>query len=233
MGVLPNSRVGQLEWFEARINGWLDNAASIGLTTAQVTGLQTLINTARATFTASESARAASKSATMNFYNAMTAMRTPGRAYIAVIKAFAEATNNPAVYAIAQVEPPAPPTPVPAPDMPGDFSGSVGPTGFVTLTWSATPSGPTSGVFFLVSRKREGETGFTFVGGTPSLSFIDPAADVCAGAVMYQVRAQRGEQASEWTTPLSFDLGNGPGLVGVDAVAGVVGPETVSKKLVA
>lgn len=210
MGVLPTTRSGQLEWFEARINGWILRAPEIGITTAQANSLKALVMAARTASTAADTARAAAKAATETFYNAVTAMRTPGRAYIATIKAFAEATENPNVYALAQIDPPAPPTPVPAPDMPTDFTGSVSPTGVVTLTWSATRSGVSSGVFFIVARQREGEPNFTVISGTPILTFIDPEPKVCDGTVMYQVRARRGDLFSAWTTPLSFSLNSGP-----------------------
>jgi hypothetical protein len=211
MGNLPTSRIGQLEWFESRISDWTTNATLIGLTSGQVTSLAGTISDARAAYDAAQVARNASKDATGNWHIASNKMRDPGRAYIAAIKAYAETTNNPSVYTLASIDPPAPPTPASAPAVPTSVTGSVSPTGVVTVSWEATPSGPSSGIIFMVQRKRQGEAGWTVIGATQEKAFLDPSANVAAGNVSYQLRAQRGALHSGWTTPITFDIDNSGG----------------------
>jgi len=165
-----------------------------------------VVVTARTDFNANQAARASAKATTQTWYNSCSDMRDPGRGYIATIKGYAESTNNPDVFAIGMVDPPAPPSPAPPPEVPVNVSGTVSPTGDVTLTWDATPAGASSGIFFLVERKRQGETVYSVIGGTQEKTFFDPEPHVTAGPVSYQIRAQRGTDQSAWTTPIVFNL---------------------------
>ena len=47
MGVIPTTRVGKIEFYESHLSAWAANAEAIGLTSAQVLALQTLVMTAR------------------------------------------------------------------------------------------------------------------------------------------------------------------------------------------
>ena len=216
---LPTSRQQALEWFETRLATWTTNAAGIGLTAAQMTAFATLIGTNRKDFNDAQTARAAAKAATLKFYNSSNLMRDPGRGYIAAIKAFAETSRNPAVYALGMIDPPAPPTPVPAPAAPTDVTGTVSPTGQITISWKAAVSGASSGIFFMIQRQRSGETAYTLLGGTQEKSFFDPAPNVIAGPVSYKLRAQRSSDASAWTVPIVFDLAAGQGMMQVTQMA--------------
>ena len=216
---MPNfegTRRQKLEWLEARVNQWTANAAGIGILPATATSVKNAAVACRTEFNDAEIARAAAKNATLEFYTASTTMNNLARDVIATIKAYAESTNNPNVYALASIDPPAPPTPVPAPAVPTDFSGSVSPGGVVTLTWKATPSGPSSGIFFLVERKRGSEPAWIPMGGSAEKAFIDPNPMLSSGVVQYRVKAVRGESASDWSAFISFDLaGMGGSVVGV------------------
>lgn len=226
---MPNfegSRRQKLEWLEARVTQWLANATSIGISSAQATAMKGAALSCRTEFNDAEAARAAAKNATVEFYTASNSMNSLARDLIATIKAFAETTNNPNVYALASIDPPSPPTPIPAPDVPTDFTGSVSPGGTVTLTWKAQPSGASSGVFFLVERKRAGEPAWVPMGGTAEKSFLDPNPLLSTGIVQYRVRAARADQASDWSPFLSFDLaGSGGAVVGVLNFSDTQSPE--------
>lgn len=205
---LPTNRFDQLQWFEARITTWTANATSLNLTAGAMTTFAGQITSARTAYDEMMEIRAAAKAATENWYNASTKMVAPGRGHIATIKAFAEASSNPNVWVLSMMDPPAPPSPAVAPSVPANVTGTVSATGLVTVSWNATPSGPTSGIIFIMQRKRQGESGWTVIGATQEKSFIDPSANVAAGNVSYQIRAQRGTLFSEWTVPLTFDIDN-------------------------
>lgn len=227
MPELPATRQGRLEYFEAHYGPWQSNAVAVGISTAQAGAIKTATQNCRTAFDAMIAARDAAKSATQNFYNLNNTMTDLGRTLISTIKSFAETTHNPNVYVLANVNPPAPPTPVPAPNTPTEFTGSVSPDGVVTLAWSATPSGPTSGVFFIAEKKRMSETAYTIVGATMERSIMDPEADVTHGPVQYRVKASRGNQSSNWTTPIVFNFGEGGGGGGI--VASFVGAEPLKE----
>lgn len=220
MSTLPQSRKARIEYFEARLSKWDTNAAAIGLSAGQVASLDTLVSAARSALDAAEQARTASKDSTVQFYSAEDAMRDLGADLIKTIRAFAQTTNNPDVYALASIPPPAQPTPAPAPAQPADLSGMIDPFGVVGLAWQSVPKGPTSGIFFDVER-RVGQTGaWTPLGATQEARFHDTggAAQAASEIVQYRVRARRGESASPWSDPLAVSFTGTEG-----DVAGFVG----------
>ncbi|MFM9996190.1 MAG: hypothetical protein ACKVU4_10355 [Phycisphaerales bacterium] len=221
MATLPEGRKARVEYFEQHLPVWQDNAGAVGLTVAQLTSLSTFITAARTTLNAAEAARSTSKSATVAFYNAEEPMTDLGADLIKTIRAFAETTNNPNVYATAQIPPPAAPTPTPPPEQPDDLSGLIDPFGVITLAWKAVPKGPTSGVFFFVERKIGAGT-WTPIGATQESTFADPAAgqQAAAATVAYRVQARRGAEASAWSDPLNVSFGGGQ-----DGIAGFIGDE--------
>jgi hypothetical protein len=211
MSNFEGTRRQRLEWIEARIDQWQANAAAIGITPAQATNLKNLVGAATSMFTAAEVARDNAKSATRKFYDAMSSMSGPTRDLIATIKAYAETTNNPNVYNLSNIDPPAPPTPVRAPSAPFDVSGFVSPTGNATITWDADRSGASTGVFFMVERKRGSEATFMVIGGTAEKSYLDLDPRLATGTVQYRVKAQRGGLSSEWSVPIAFSIVGGGG----------------------
>lgn len=211
MSVLPSTRQGRLDYFNARSALWTTNFASIGISSAQATALKTAVSTNLADAAAMAVAHDAAKSATNTFYTSNNAMVSLGRDLIKTIKAYAATTNNPMVYSLSNIDPPAPPSPVPAPDVPTDLVGSVTPDGVVTLSWKATPSGASSGIFFVIERKHAADTDYNVVSATVEKSFMDPGANIPAGMVQYRIKAVRGSDASDWTTPVVFNFGGGGG----------------------
>lgn len=202
MSVLPMNRLDQVEFCESHWPVWEANAAAIGLTTAQTGALKSATTSARAKYDASLAARQASKAATQAFYGATAAMRDLAAPMIAAIKSFADQQADPgAVYVLAQIPPPAAPTPAAAPGKPTNFTVTLEPTGAVTLLWDATNAAASSGAFFQVSRKLPGAGSFVSIGGAPGstaesrrMTFTDetvPASAASAG-VQYIVTGRRG-----------------------------------------
>lgn len=235
MPVLPETKLGQLEFFESHKDAWSDHAPAIGLQTSAVSSFKPLITSTRDAYNAMQIARDASKAATQAYYNAHSDMLGTGRAFIAAIKAFAETSRNANVYVLANIDPPAPPSPTPAPDVPTDLVGTISPSGGVTLTWNATRSGATRGIFFLVERQRASETAWTPLGGVMEKAFLDPSPMLGDGPVQYRVRAGRNEASSAWTVPISFNIPCGPGLTATSdsnttGIAGTITPASSTPK---
>lgn len=57
MGVVPNTIIGQIQFFENHIGKWAVAPTTIGLTAAQVTSITALTSAARAAYEAAEIAR--------------------------------------------------------------------------------------------------------------------------------------------------------------------------------
>ncbi|MCL4743531.1 MAG: hypothetical protein KJZ54_15145, partial [Phycisphaerales bacterium] len=61
MAIVPDSRLGKIEFYEAHIQPWAANATDIGLTSAQVTTLMSQTAAARVAYNQAQAARDAAK----------------------------------------------------------------------------------------------------------------------------------------------------------------------------
>ena len=173
---------------------WQLNAAQLGLTTAQITALTGAVASAQEDYAAAIKARSESKAASLTAQNSLeAALRLTANA-IRDIDATAQNNANPdSVYVIAQIPPPAPPSPAVPPGTPEAFKVELKQNGGITLTWKCKNESPT-GVFYTVRRAPRGSTDGPWVqlGVATKRVFTDdtlPAGD----GVIYEVRAQRGE----------------------------------------
>jgi hypothetical protein len=144
MGVVPNDRLGKIEFYEAHAGAggpWPTNATAIGLTTASVTALTTLVTDARKAYNSHVAAQAAAKAATVAFYDKVRLMHAgpgAGADLIQTIKTYAQTTNNPGVYALAQIPPPAQGGTTPPPGTPFDFTVGLLQDGSLALKWKCS-----------------------------------------------------------------------------------------------
>lgn len=198
MPVVPDPNNDAIIFFETRSASWTANAAAIGLTPADMTAFAPVITGSRAAFTAAETARQASKNATVTLDSSMASLRGQGGALINKIKAFAEATGNPNVYVLASVPPPAEPSPAPAPTPPASVSVNVNNDGHVVVRWKATKA---NGEFFSVHRLLAGG-GWTAIGSINGKSFTDATLPAGNSWAQYQVKSHRGTEVSEGSEPV-------------------------------
>lgn len=192
MATVPNSRVGKIEFYESHLSAWAANAEAIGLTAAQVLALQTLVMTARGSWLDAETAREASKASTQIFHNNADNMATIGSNLIRTIRAFAETSQDPAVYALAQIPAPAEPGPVGPPGQPYDMTIGLAATGAVILGWKCdNPSGSQGTVYEI--QRRIGQGPFQFVELAGEKSFEDSTIPAGSSGLVYQITAIRGK----------------------------------------
>lgn len=215
MGIVPDTRLGKIEFYEAHISPWTTNAVAIGLTAGSVTALGTLTTNARKAFDAAEAARQAAKTATQAYYDAVRAMHSgpgAGADMIELIKNKAQTTNNPSVYTLAQIPPPATPGTTPPPGLPFDFTVGLLQNGALELKWKCNNPSGTQGTVYEVKR-RTGATGaFGYVGSTGVKAFTDDTVAAGSPSVTYQVTAIRSTQrGNPGQFTVSFGVG-GPGL---------------------
>jgi hypothetical protein len=204
MPLVPDSRIGQIEFYEAHNPQWTAKASSIGLTAAQMTTLTSLTNAARAAFNVAEATRNAAKSATQDYYAAVSAMANLGSSYISQIRAKAETTNDPTVYSNAQIPPRAAPTPAGPPTNATNVTALLENNGNVQLNWRGTVS---QGQFFSIWRKLAGQTTWTQIGSVAAKSFTDTGVPAGTTFAYYQIKSHRNSQVSSGSEPVVLLFG--------------------------
>src|SRR5690606_3128211 len=96
---LPDSRLGKIEWFETRAPVWQNDPTAIGISVELAADVFGLTTQARQAYQAVLDARAVAKTATQTFHDAVDALSASGGDAIALVKAFADASEDPgAVY---------------------------------------------------------------------------------------------------------------------------------------
>src|SRR5690606_38122206 len=133
--------------------------------------------------------------ATGQYYVAADKMRDLGAGLISTIKAYAEKTGDPNVYYLAELSPPAPPAPLPAPATPTNLRATIATDGTVTLDWNAERSGASSGVMFLIGRKRSTDPDWVVLTGVQETHYAEKLPGACQ-SVAYRVQAVRGGKNS-------------------------------------
>jgi hypothetical protein len=194
MGVVPDDRLGKIEFYEAHLQPWTANAAAIGLAPASVTALAALVTTARKAYDGHLAAQAAARAATQSFYDAVRAMHGgpgAGADMIATIKTFAATQSDPNVYVLAQIPPPAAGGPTPPPGTPFDFTVTLMQDGSLGLRWKCNNPSGTVGTIYEVKRAMGAGGAMEFVGASGVKSFTDDTLPSGASPVMYQITAVR------------------------------------------
>lgn len=217
MSLIPSSRVGKVEFFESKIAAWTANAAAIGLAPADVTAFAGKITAARSSFNNSETQRAVSRSATQTFYTKVSEMHGQGADFIATIRAYAQTKNDPNVYTLAQIPPPATPGVTPPPGKPEAFRVELLESGALVLGWKCRNPAGIGGTIYEVLRRFGGPgAAFTYIGSSGLRNFTDETipSSAAAGGVTYRVTAVRSTARGE---PAQFTVSFG---VGGDGVAG-------------
>ncbi len=207
MSVVPVERSARIAFYKNHLVPWTANAAAIGLATATVAELSTLVEAAIQAGSNAELARQASKAATEAYTQAASAVSRVGAGSMATIRGFADATNDPNVYVLAEIPAPSSGTPMPPPGVPTDFRVALTQDGDIILKWKcANPKG-TNGTIYEVRRRPIGTTAaWNFIGATGTRSFTDDSIIAPSAGVTYQVTAVRSTQRG---LPGQFNVGFG------------------------
>lgn len=234
MALVPTRILDALQFCESHYPGWLTNATQIGLTTSSATSFKTATIAARAAYDAHQAALMSARAAGVTAANAISAMRASAGDTVRLIRAFAETQANPdSVYTIAQIPPPATPSPRPAPEQPRDFTVELVPGGALTLKWKCPNPSGAAGVVYQIKRKLMTESEYTNLGAIGVREFTDetvPSSAAVSGGVVYVVQAQRGELYGDESLPfvVTFGIGGGGSLAILNAYIGT--GETAKKK---
>lgn len=197
MSVVPHRQVDRIEFYENRIAQWTTNASAMGSSTPEVTAMAAKITAARNALTAAQQARIASKDATLALHEAVRAMDIAGQAIIKQVRAKAESTGDPGVYALASIPAPAVPSPVGPPGKPYAFVVRLLQEGQLEMGWKCNNPAGCTGVMYHVFRKPTGGGEYTFLGASGERRFIDATIPAGVNAVTYKIQAKRSTSEGE------------------------------------
>lgn len=210
MPTIPTTHNAQIAWFEQRISDWIAQAENIGLTPEQLVALNPLITTARTDYDAAQAARQASKSSTMTANDSRGAMREFGGDLVKTIQAYAEASGDRSVYALAQIPAPAEPSPIGPPAVPSDIKGALNSNGSITLRWAGTREG---GTVWMVQRQTADTvngpyTDWALLESVSERTFNDITLPAGVAKAAYRIKAQRSPGGtSDWSETFTMSLG--------------------------
>jgi hypothetical protein len=206
MATVPSTIVGKIEFFEEHLPVWAANAAAIGVDLAQIADLTARTASARASYESANATRTVARSATVTQRDDVNFMYDLGADLIKVIRAFAEATDDPSVYPTALIPPPSPGAPLGPPQTPKDLAGSLNSAGQIELDWDGTREGGTS---FRIERSINSSGGpWTLIGTSEERSFIDTQVPTALENISYRVTAVRAGGASIPTNPFTILFGS-------------------------
>jgi hypothetical protein len=213
MPVLPNTKIGRIEWCEARIDAWTAAPTTIGLTLAEVTALGAQIKAARGAYDDAVKAKAVAKDSTVTSDSEASDMTTLASNAIKHIKAFAASSANPdAVYAAASVPPPSAAGPSLPPGQPTNFSFDLDTnSGGLIVHWKCTNPAGVNHVVYTV-RRAIGSGTLSTVGVTGEKKFTDTTIPAGASSITYQVFGQRGSLTGPAGNPVTVRFGTGGGM---------------------
>lgn len=207
MALVPETKQGIVDFYVVHASPWDTNKAAIGLTAAQITDLQAKIAAAQAKMLAAQQVREESLAATRALDQAIKDLSKAGSVLITAIRATAEGSADPTnVYNLAQIPPPATPTPAPVPDAPEMLQPQIDSYGSIVLRWKGTLAYST---FFNVYRKLGTSGSWQNLGAVGSKSFTDAGVPGGTAVVCYYVTAQRGLLVSPNSLMVTITFGAG------------------------
>jgi hypothetical protein len=206
MGTVPTPIVGKIEFFEEHLLYWAADPAGIGITAPLVADLAARTAAARASYESAREARTSARTSTFQQHLDVDSMYTLGADMIKMMRAYAETTDDPGVYAAAQIPPPSPGEPLGPPQTPGDLAGGLNSAGQIELHWGGTRTGGTS---YRVERSVNSAGGpWTLIGTSEERAFTDTAVPTGLDTISYRVTAVRSGGASNPTNPFTVLFGS-------------------------
>jgi hypothetical protein len=195
MGIIPTKKIERLEFFEQHVEPWTSNAAILGLSPTAMTALAAAVGNARTAWNSAQAARLASKAATNEFNDTLSGAGKLVAEAIELIRNKAESTNDPSLYNIALIPPPATPSTIPPPGSPFDFKITLEQGGALGLKWKCNNPEGSVGTIYEVRRQAQGSPAdqWTFAGATGTREFLDTTlpSSMAASGVNYQITAVR------------------------------------------
>lgn len=211
MGLLPHTKIGKIQFFQAKVAPWTANATAIGTTSAEVTAMAAKVTAAEAAMADHIAAQDAARTATQVLDDAIDGLVVSGMAIVKQVRAKA-ATAGPGVYNLAALPAPATPSTLGPPGTPTNVKATLNPDGSVSLAFDCANPAGSQGTIYHVYRQLEATGDFTFVGGSGSRKFTDTTIPSGLTQVVYRIQGVRSSAiglAGEFI--VKFGAGTGVG----------------------
>ncbi len=205
-------RAAFLDWCLVHRPIFEQHAAAIGLRPGQAEAFAAAADAAAAARLAAAEAREAAQLLTARAEEALGRLRAAAGDAVRCIRLRAAADPDPvAIYALAQVRPPADPAPLPPPGQPGRLSVRLeAATGALALRWAAVNPPGSGGTVYLVRRRLPGEAEFAFLAATGRKAHVDETLPAGTEQVEYTVQGLRGRQCGPVSPILTVCFGRRP-----------------------
>jgi hypothetical protein len=220
MGQYPTTpRSAFLAWCQAHAPIFEAQASNIGLEESQATAFAGATSDAAAKSLTQDQKRDEYRLSVSASNDSYSDLRRITGEVVRRIKNYAEQQDKPIeVYQLAQIVPPAPPSPAPPPGKPDQFSVQIDPSsGALTLRWKCSNPVGTSGTSYIVRRRLQGESQFSFVGVTGSKVFMDDTFSAGPDRVEYTVQGARSGLNGPLSNILTVNFGAAGGGDGLQA----------------
>ncbi|HMN39230.1 MAG TPA: hypothetical protein PKE29_00180 [Phycisphaerales bacterium] len=214
--VLPSDRREMVLFGNMHVQPWTDNKAALQLGDAQVLAMKNVAQAAQDALDVAETTRQSARAATEAYYAAVTALRAKASECVRVIQNTAKTTNNPAIYALAEIPAPDPRSAMgPPPARPTDIRAGLNPGGSITFTWKCANPRGVANVIYFVKRRLNGESAYTLFDTVGEKMFVDATIPYSAGGASYMITARSGQQSgpSSEVFSVAFGIGGGGGVV--------------------
>lgn len=198
MAIVPSKIPEKIAWYQTRETPWTSGATSIGLTAAQMTTMSGYISDAADALAAHNAAQAAAQAATVALYEKARIMGDFGSILIKAIKAKAAQVGGDSVYTLAQIPPPATPTPVGELTKPANFEVTLDETGAINIAWKCAQPRSASACTYQIWRRIGNVGDFVCLGGTGAKNFTDDTLPAGSASVTYKLQATRSTSKSPW-----------------------------------
>lgn len=214
MAVIPSRTEDLLTFLNDRVEGWADNAVALSLDAASLQAWTAAVTAANADFSAASKARQAAKAAVLTQNASLRTVRRLTANLIREIRIAADRNANPdSIYSLAQLPPPAQPSPRPVPNQPTDLRATIDPTeGVLTLRWKAKDN---AGTIYRVERATISASGelsdFGEIGLVGEKSFADETLPVGVAGVVYVVKGVRSRRVGPASSTLTVRFARGGG----------------------
>lgn len=202
-----------MEWCRVHGTAFIEHAAEIGLSEAEAQAFIAETQAARTRLLEQAAAQEAAKVATQRAVDAIAKLEKAAGRMVAKVRAFAGTAESPtAVYAAAQIAPPATPSPQKPPAQPTRLAVTLNASvGALALSWKARNPAGTSGTAYIIRRRLPGEDAFTFVGISGVKAFVDETLPVGVESVQYTVQGQRANSTGPVSSILTVNFGKPSG----------------------
>ena len=226
MAIAPSKPVERAAFYQEKSASpdgpWVLQATNIGTTTAAVSDLNAKAQTALDKWQVALAARAAAKTATQDFYQAIATMSEAGADVIQSVRTKA-GVSGPEIWTLADLPAPATPSPVGPPGTPDGFRAELVQGGALLLSWKCQNPKGAVGTVYQIARQAAGGA-MTILGATGKKSFIDETLPSGLAQVTYKITAIRStKQGLPGEFTVKFGVGGSGEMTATVVAAGAGG----------